>query len=54
MCSLPKANYVSIKNNFKRIYSQNTYIQKTPKVCDAGDLPNFFIYACVSLIVTEK
>lgn len=54
MCSLPKVNYVSIKNSFKRIYSQNTYIQKTPKVCDAGDLPNFVIYACVSLIVTEK
>lgn len=54
MCILPKANYVSIKNNFKQIYSQNTYIQKTPKVCDAGNLPNFFIYVRVSLIVTEK
>lgn len=49
--SLLKTNYVSIKNNFKQIYSRNTYIKK---VCDAGDLPNFFTYVCVSLIVTEK
>lgn len=28
--------------------------KKTPKMCDAGDLPNFFIYVCVSLVVTEK